>query len=173
MPVTMENDYACLFCITGREAAIARRIEQLESGYRATAVQMVKRKSVQGVTTCTNTVMLPGYVFVEIPKECGFAPYHLRMEGVLSVLTTVDGEWRLFGQDRVFAAWVFAQEGLIAFSTAYCEGDRIRIMSGPLKDLEGYITKVDKRNKSGQVCLRVGDREIRVWLAFDLVEKPL
>lgn len=36
---------------------------------------------------------------------------------------------------------------------AYKEKDRIRIVSGPLKDMEGKIKRVDKRGCSGQVIL--------------------
>ena len=49
------------------------------------------------------------------------------------------------------------------------EGDQIRIISSPLKDMEGKIKRVDKRGMSGQVILSFYGKDIPVWLGFELV----
>jgi transcription antitermination factor NusG len=51
------------------------------------------------------------------------------------------------------------------------EGERVRIASGPLKDLEGYIVRIDKRNRSGQVMLMFNNRTVKVWLGYEMIEK--
>lgn len=42
-------------------------------------------------------------------------------------------------------------------------------MSGPLKDMEGKIRRVDRRGMSGQVVLSFCGKEIPVWLGFEMV----
>ena len=70
-----------------------------------------------------------------------------------------------------FARWLLGYDGLLSFSQAHREGDSIRILRGPLKDMEGRIVRVDKRGRSGQVLLNFNGREIAVWLGFELVEE--
>lgn len=53
---------------------------------------------------------------------------------------------------------------------AYKEKDRIRIVSGPLKDMEGKIKRVDKRGCSGQVILSFHDKVVPVWLGFEIIK---
>lgn len=91
---------------------------------------------------------------------------------VLRILMENDQDWRLTGSDYEFAEWLFSYDGCISFSTAYREGDRIRIVSGPLKDMEGMISRIDKRRRSGQVTVKFNQRDVKLWLGFDLIEKP-
>ena len=58
------------------------------------------------------------------------------------------------------------------FSKVYCEGDCIRIVTGSLKNIEGKTAKVDKCERSGQVTVRFGKRDVKQWLGFYLIEKP-
>ncbi len=159
--------YGCLFCKTGCEALVAQRMEFSYEAITATPVTILKRRSKQGVKTLQPEILLPGYVFFKAPLT--FYPRLKLPDDSIKLLKSQDGEWQLFGFDRKFASWVIEQNGEIGLSKAYKIGERITIQQGPLKDLEGYITKIDKRNKSGQVVLVINGREIRVWLGFELL----
>lgn len=89
---------------------------------------------------------------------------------MIKILTVDKGTWQLAGQDERFAKWLFKYDGLLNFSKAYREGERIKIVSGPLKDMEGQIKRIDKRGRSGQVILQFGGISTKVWLGFDLIE---
>lgn len=87
------------------------------------------------------------------------------------LLTTPNSSWKLSGNDERFAKWLFSMNGLITLSKAFMEGERVRIASGPLKDLEGCITRIDKRNRSGQVMIMFNNRTVKVWLGYEMIEK--
>lgn len=167
---TTPKAYGCVFCVTGRETAVARSIENDFQGVRATAVLQVKRRSVNGVTSLMTQVVFPGYVFLEAEPDDESVP-RIRREGMFRLLTTSERTWQLYGNDRRFAEWIFSQNGLIELSKAYREGDRIRIVSGPLKDLEGHILRVDRRNRSGQIALTLQNRLVKAWLGFEYVDR--
>lgn len=116
--------------------------------------------------------MLPGYVFFEAPDDVS-AVVRFPRNDILRILAGNDQDWRLTGSDQEFAKWLFSYDGCIRFSTAYQEGDRIRIASGPLKDMEGMISRIDRRGRSGQVTVRFDQREVKLWLGFDLIEKSV
>lgn len=161
--------YGCLFCITGREEIVAHRIERLCPDVRAIAARKEKHKSVQGRKTRVEEILFPGYVFFMAPPE--IEPFHaFPKDDIIRILTSDRGEWQLTDRDREFARWMFEHRGLLAFSKAYNEGEHIRMLSGPLKDMEGQIVRVDKRGRSGQVSLSVHGRSILVWLGFEMVD---
>jgi len=156
----------CLFCMTGQENRVASMIEMLWPGAKAYSVSAAKRQSRSGVKSVETKVIMPSYVFFETDE--GFLPTPPYPDGVIRVLTTMDGNWKLTGRDDEFARWLIAHEGVLNLSQAHQVGERIVIHQGPLKDLEGYIQKIDKRNGNGLVQLEVGGNQIRIWLPFEL-----
>ena len=162
--------YGCVFCTTGKEQAVARMIDAVgrEYGVHAVAARQEKHKSVNGQKSKIIAVVLPSYVFFRTPPDMRDISWMPRMD-VIRVLTYEDGDWRLMGSDAQFAEWLYRYDGLLGFSTAYKEGERIRIISGPLKDMEGCITRIDKRGRSGQVAIEFNNKIRTVWLGFDLI----
>ena len=163
-------NYGCIFCLTGKELLVANAIEAQSPFIRARAVRRVTRHTQQGVTTLQDEVVLHGYVLFEAPW-CLDLWDAIPRDTALSVLTYSDGDWRLFGDDENYAKWIFRYDGLIDLSNACQIGNRIQIIDGPLKDLEGRITKIDRRNRSGQVEINIGGRLQKVWLGFDIVKE--
>ena len=166
----IKKAYGCLFCITGKENVVANCIQIYNKNVLATAACQTMRHTSQGVTRLQNDVILKGYVFFETSADANIddllPPYD-----ILSVLSYSDGDWRLFGDDLEYAKWIFKYNGVLPLSKAYKVGDRIYIIDGPLKDMESNITRIDKRNRSGQVTINFAGREQKVWLGFDIVKE--
>lgn len=167
MPI--ERAYGCVFCVTGRERTVAESIQSACPDVRAYAVFQEKYQSKDGKKRRIETVILPGYVFFNAPVDAEIFVRFPKAD-VIRVLKGNERDWRLTGEDREFARRVFDYEGCIGFSKAYLDGDRVRILSGPLKDMEGMITRIDRRGKSGQVAMNFNGREVKLWLGFELVE---
>lgn len=161
--------YGCVFCVTGKEQEVADRIQRVCPEVCATAVFQEKHKSVCGKKNKIKAVVLPGYVFFEAPDDTGIVIHFPKMD-IIRVLKGNDHDWQLTGDDYEFARWLFSYQGCLGFSTAYREGDRIRILSGPLKDMEGMISRMDRRGRSGQVTVKFNERDVKLWLGFDLVD---
>ena len=111
---------------------------------------------------------MPGYIFYEAAEN--FRPELPFPEGVLKALKTVDGNWKLTGRDAEFARWLLEKDGEIGVSKAHHVGEKVRIYQGPLKDLEGFVLRIDPRNQNAQIGLEVEGRTIKVWLPFEIVE---
>lgn len=164
-----ERSFGCLFCITGKEQSIVDQIQTSCPDVRATAMRQLKYRMCKKVKTQEEAILLPSYVFFEAPSTMEPSVEFPR-QNIIRILSTDDGMWQLQGEDERFVKWLFQYDGLLGFSQAYKENDRIRIISGPLKDMEGKIKQVDKRGKSGQVVLSFYGKEISVWLGFELIE---
>lgn len=163
-----DASYGCLFCLTGKENAVARAICAANAQVRATPVRQEKHKSEKGSKSKVEAILMPGYVFFETPAVMESLSWMPRTD-VIRILAH-DGEWKLLGEDERFAQWVFRYDGLLTFSKAYQEGNRVRVVSGPLKDMEGQITRVDRRGRGGQVEVRFDHRTLKIWLGFEWIE---
>lgn len=161
--------YGCLFCATGKELAVARRVQLADPLVRAVVARQEKHTTSQGVKSKKTEIFLPGYVFFETERTMESLEWLPRTD-VIRILSYGDGYWQMIGEDERFAKWLFGYDGLLGFSKAYREGEQVRIVSGPLKDMEGCITKVDKRGRSGQIAVRFDSRVIKVWLGFDMID---
>lgn len=161
--------YGCLFCITGREERIVQRIAESCPLVHAVTMRKMKYRTSHGQKRTEEALLLPSYVFFTAPTDTD--PFQaLPKTDVIRILLSNDGEWQLQGEDLRFAKWLFQYDGLLDFSKAHREGDRIRIISGPLKDMEGKITRIDKRGRSGQVMVEFQGRTIPIWLSFELID---
>ncbi len=161
--------YGCLFCTTGKELAVVQRIQAVDNTVRAVAAQQEKYRTVHGEKSRVSEIFLPGYVFLEADSTMESLSWLPRTD-IVRILSYGSGQWQLSGQDEAFAKWLFRYDGLLGFSKAYREGARVRIASGPLKDMEGSIIKVDKRGRSGQVELHVNNKLVRIWLGFEWID---
>ena len=164
-----ETSFGCVFCLTGKEKRVAEDIEDACPEVRAITMRRVKYRTHNKVKSKEEELVLPSYIFFKAPSY--FEPLlHFPRQNIIKVLTLHDGSWQLIGEDEKFVKWLFEYDGMLGVSQAYQEGTRIKVVSGPLKDMEGKISKVDKRGLSGQVILNFYGKDIPVWLAFELVD---
>lgn len=171
--IPMENEstvYGCLFCQTGKEEAVAESIHCACPNVLLTPVRQEKYLSRDGKKSKAIGIAIPGYVFFKARNDeglvCGFP-----MHSVYQLLRYDDGDWRLRADDAAFAAWLFRYQGILSFSKAYLEGERVQLASGPLKDMEGQVLRIDRRGRSGQIAVHFGKQVFRVWLGFEFIQK--
>lgn len=165
--------YGCLFCRANKERTVVRGLENVIPGVRGIVASREKHKIIDGKQGSEADIFLPGYVFFEAPGSMNVRNlYDLPAvsNNLIRVLCDGEGNWQLMGDDKRFAQWLFRYSGLLCFSSAYQEGDRIRIISGPLKDVEGKIIRVNKRARRGQISLEFAHRTVTTWLGFELLD---
>lgn len=172
----------CLFCKSGKEAAVIQHFNIAFPDGKAIVPTRTKIRRTREAAIEEKVPLLPGYVFFETAEDG--TPAHgsvdtvlqallafSRNDSVLKLLRYSDGTWRLFGTDDLFAEMLFKSDGNIGLSQAYFDkGDRIRIQSGFLKDYEGYITSVNRKNKTVEVTVNLQEKKIIMRLGYEMVE---
>ena len=159
----------CIFCSVGNEQKIANLINEQCSGIYALSIMMEKHHSKNGVKSIVRQTLLPGYVFIysmrEIPTE-----RILRSSKVIRLLKDTDGECKLYGENLEYAKWVLKYKGMIGCSKAIQLGSRVQVVEGPLKDYEGMIKEVSKKNRNGRIEIAFMGRLLSIWLPFEWVQ---
>ena len=163
-------NYGCLFCRTGGEKSVAEELMQREPEVKVIAPVKERIRRNRGGSTKEQVLLFPGYVFFAADEA--FNAYTMkRNDDVYRLLLTGEEDWRLMGEDRRLVASFFENEGVIGLSKAYYEGDRIRIADGYLKNYEGKIVRVNRRNQTAQIRMDFSGRQIELWLGFELIDK--
>ena len=163
-----QMNYGCVFCRTTREKSVAKALEEWFPGLRATAVSRIKNRSEQGRKYTEEQILLPGYVFFRTETE--FLNEPIRVQDVIRLLKNPQESWRLIGSDARFAEFVFQHDGILELSKVRNLGDTVKVIEGPLKEMEGQIVKIDRHRRSGLVEFQFDDHLWKTWLAFEFVE---
>jgi len=162
-------DAYCLFGMTGQEAYLARELNHLNEDCLAIPFLRVKRSSSNGRQELVQEALLKGYVFLFTPT--GFDTALLRRgESAFRVLERREGGGLLEGEDRRYAEWALSYGGVLEVSEAVQIDDCVRIISGPLLDLQGSVTGFSRRNKNCRVQFEIMGRTLDMWLPYELLE---
>ena len=86
-------------------------------------------------------------------------------------VTDAKGIWQLSPSDEALVKRFYVSDGVIGLSKAYFEGNYIKPTNGILKDLEGYIIRVNRRKSKAQVRFQLGDKYVLTWLGFEEIEE--
>lgn len=162
-------DAYCLFTLQGLETTIC---EELNSNYEysiATPLTKMSHRSRKGVKYDTQEILLGGYIFLYVKKN--YDVYRIKsVRNYFRILSRKNDDGKLYGDDLVYANWVLETEGLISVSEAIELNGKVKIINGPLKNLEGKIVKYSKRNRNCLIEIDFMSQHINTWLPFDYID---
>ena len=167
------HDSYCLQTMGGKEIELAREINILYKYKEVLALPFLRitHKSKNGIKSTFQKVMLPGYVFLYLPKDS--KPFEIRSGGVsFHFVSNVEkNDYVLHGSDEKYAQWIFNSGGIIGMSKAIKVNGKVRVISGPLYNMVGNIKEYSKKNRNCRIEITLFGRLISMWLPFQWVEE--
>ena len=115
--------------------------------------------------------LFPGYVFIicKNPKE--IAPYLKEVQEYTRILKTGD-DFEALSETEVDYLLVLAGERQrVELSKGYIVGDKIEIVEGPMKGMDGNIRKIDRHKRTAMVEVPFLGRPTLVRLPLEIVSK--
>lgn len=95
-----------------------------------------------------------------------------RIPGFLRFLNSNDNIVPLSREDRDLLTYFLSFGQIVKKSVVYFDdNNRIRVVSGPLKQLEGQIIKVDRRKGRAKVRLDMFKDSFLIDFGFEAIEK--
>lgn len=127
----------------------------------------------RGVVKNTESPIFPGYVFLETESMAPRMYWLLkRIEGFCRFLKDNHNIEPLTGTDaELFLHFLSFGEVVERSKVFFDEDNRIQVIDGPLKGLEGLIIKVDRRKCRAKVRLSLYDNSFPIDLGFDQIEQ--
>jgi transcription termination/antitermination protein NusG len=153
--------------------ALARTVLSSSDGRLIFPRKLMKERVRGGGFTDQVKPVFPGYVFWEC-EEWSKETYWLlkRIDGFFRFLKNNHDIRPLSGDDReVLIHFIGFGDVAEKSRVVFDENDRIVVLAGPLKGLEGYITKVDKRKGRAKIRLTLAQEKFSIDLGFEVMER--
>ncbi len=163
-----------IWVYTGKEEKTKSFIERFvdpDLYSRCSIPYMTKLERKAGITQKVQKLMIPSYVFVETDRIDDFADALNRVPGFTVVLHIGDYYQPLDKHDESILRALIADSDVVDISTAYISGDRVSVVYGPLKGLEGQIKHIDRHHRTATLEMNMFDRTTLVKVGLEVVEK--
>ncbi len=167
--------YYTIHVLTSCEDDFARRLQPVLGRGRLVVPKKMMPIRRRGKTTQELSPVFPGYVFIEsesILAELDAYWTIRRTPGFVRFLRESSSPSPLSPRDvlllRHFISFgEYADTSKVTFD----ENDRIVVLEGPLKGLEGHIAKVNRRKGRAKVLLDMYGEQFPIDLGFEVVER--
>ena len=116
--------------------------------------------------------IFPSYVFLQAPAvDPGLYAELKRTPGFVRFLPSNESIAPLEQKDQGLLSHFLSFGEVVQKSTAiFDENKRIRVISGPLKNLEGFIVRVDRRKGRARVRLEMYEDSFEVDFGFEALD---
>lgn len=154
--------YYVIQVVTNREKSFCENVKKLSSflseNYKFIFLTRELQIRKQGVVSVEEKPVFPSYVFLESEGEL--------LDGTLAELKKIPGFCKFLNSNKdisplvdkdleVIKHFMKIGEKLGSSLVRFDENDRIVVLEGPLKGLEGNIVKVDRRKKRAKVQMDI------------------
>lgn len=168
----LKENWYVLQVIGGKEKRVLEHLDSLKLENYRPYLPLKKLKIKKGGKSSEKlSPLYPGYLFMigswdiyEIKTVLGVSDVIKLVGGISSPGILEDGEKRVINA-------IAGREGVAPFSKVVNEGTKIRVISGPLKELEGKIISVDRRKQRAIVEMPLLNSSIKVTLGFEFFEE--
>jgi transcriptional antiterminator NusG len=159
---------------TGNEAkffALASRLVE-ERGSRLLWPRRSLRIRRAGIWRDSHAPIFPSYLFLQAPSiDPGMYSDLRRTPGFVRFLPSNDGLAPLETKDQALLTHFLSFGEIVEKSSAYFdENQRIRVVAGPLKGLEGLIVRVDRRKGRARIRLEMYEDSFEVDFGFESLD---
>ena len=162
-----ENFVFCIFCEVSKESKVEKHLKHL--GYTVISALVERNIFRHNKITKEFRSLIPGYVFFENEHEPEWEEI-LKNKHIYYSLHYGDNDKRLKNEDLHFTRWLKGNNGRIKISKVKKVGNRIKIVEGPLMDLEGKVIKINKRQKCAGVKIEGEGIKNIIWLSYEIME---
>jgi transcriptional antiterminator NusG len=128
---------------------------------------------VNGVWKTVHKTLFPGYLFVNTDKDRieSFAE-RIRHSDQFAVVLSTDDSFTPVSDEEVFLIDnAYSNNGVLGSSIGIIEGDRVKILSGPLIGKEGLIKSINRHKRSAIIELIMFGRVSTVKIGLEIISK--
>jgi transcriptional antiterminator NusG len=159
----------CLSC----KATFENKVELILKNMGYTVISALAERKIIVKETVVDELrsVIPGYVFFENDNVLDVLCWKeiCKKDNVFFPLKYPDNEKALRGKDLEFINWLKANNGIIKLSKVIEIGTKIQPIEGPLKELDGKIVKINRRQKCAGIKLEGEGINGIIWLSYEYV----
>lgn len=167
------TNWYVLHTMAGNEEMVAKTLHKfLSPGISFYLPRREVIHTIKGQEKRVHMALFPGYLFVQ--NDIEILAHHLAQKewvGTAAPLKFHDRFVSVFPHEMEFLFSMAGPDGVIPVSKGVCQGGRVKIVHGPLKEREGDILFVNRRKKKARVRVSLVSRCVDVTLGLELVRE--
>ncbi len=159
---------------TGREEQIieeAGKYQVQEYFDNMFAPHCVKKKKYLGQWHTQQEILFPGYLFVISSRPEELYKALKRIPQLTRLLGTGEKWTPMTDEDIEIVELLSGEEHLMKFSEGYIQGDRVTVTRGPLKGLEGSISRIDRHRRLAWLTVELFGRTVELQAGLEVIRK--
>ena len=160
--------------VSGREETMLQLCENIiESGLikQSRIVKSEKKIKKKGTWETSRLNLFPGYIFVETESVSNLYEEFKLVPGMTKLLGVGKEIVRLTQEEEEFLFGLLDEAFTVRMSEGILDGDKVHILKGPLKGYEGYIKKIDRRNRKAILEVDFFNRKTVMTIGLEIIQK--
>ena len=130
-----------------------------------------QKKRFQGEWHIQERILFPGYVFL-IARNLEILVDNLKQViGLTRLIGTGDEIVPLSQEEIDLLLRMGSDSQLVEMSSGIIENDRVQVLSGPLKGMEGSIRKIDRHKRMAYLEVEMFGRTVEMKVGLEIVSK--
>ena len=159
---------------TGREEQIieeAGKYQVQEYFDNMFAPHCVKKKKYLGQWHTQQEILFPGYLFVISSRPEELYQALKRVPKLTKLLGTGEKWTPMTEEDIAIVKRLSGQKHLMEFSEGYIQGGKVTVTKGPLKGLEGNISRIDRHRRLVWLAVELFGRTVELQAGLEIIRK--
>ena len=132
-----------------------------------------KREIHKSMSMFVEKLLFSSYIFVESNNINNFAKCLQCYPGKNVILRTGNFFCPIHEEEEYFLTGMLGENDIIGSSTGYMDGERVKVISGPLRGYEKRIKKVIWRKSLAILEMTLYERKVETALGLDRIANPV
>ena len=165
------KSWYAMFVRTGDEDNVKERIEyRLKEKFAVFVPKRRLKERKSGIWYEKVRTMFPGYVLVKGDMTVNDYYEFKEIPGVLNMLKSETRVLKIRNNEVEIISKLKKKGETLGFSKAFIEKDRVEILDGPLKSMEGLIVSINKRKSRAKVKINFMNEQRTIDLGLTLLK---
>lgn len=130
-----------------------------------------EQRKYRGEWRMRERILFPGYLFLVSENLDELYQSLKRVIGMTRLLGTGREIVPLTWEEVEFLLQFGGEEQIVKFSQGFIEDSQVRILSGPLKGMEGFIKRIDRHKRKAYLEIPLFGRVLNVQVGVEIVGK--
>ncbi|MEN8906944.1 MAG: antiterminator LoaP [Clostridiales bacterium] len=166
-----DESWYALFVKTGDEDNVKARINyRIKDKFNILVPKRTLKERKKGIWINKIRTILPGYVLLK--GDINVEDYYSFKDipGIINLIRNGETFLKLKKEESSIIERLTYKSEIIGFSNALYENDKVLVLDGPLKNLEGYIISVNKRKNRAKIRINFMEEERNVELGINFLK---
>lgn len=130
-----------------------------------------RKKRYLGEWHTETSLLFPGYLFVISSAPEKLYKALKRIPQLTKLLGTGEKWTPMSNEDIEIVELLSGREHLMKFSEGYIQGEKVTVTKGPLKGLEGKISRIDRHKRLAWLTVELFGRTVELQAGLEIIRK--